>query len=170
MQDVALSPTSYIVLGLLRISGRATPYELKQAVAASIGNFWSIPHSQVYAEPARLARAGYVTEEREAAGRRRKSYELTDRGRAALATWLGTATAEPPEIRDIALLKLFFGAAARPLAAAQVAAHREKLADYEAIIAADTGVGLPGPRDALRAGIAHEREWVRYWAELAGEA
>ena len=67
-----LTPTSYIVLGLLEAAdGEATPYDLKQAVAASVGNFWSIPHSQLYAEPERLARAGYLTEERETHGRRR---------------------------------------------------------------------------------------------------
>jgi hypothetical protein len=31
------------------------------------------------------------------------------------------------------------------------------------------GAEVSGPLLALRAGLGHEREWVRYWAELAGE-
>ena len=53
-----LTPTSYIVLGLLEAAGEATPYDLKRAVGTSVGNFWSLQHSQLYAEPARLASAG----------------------------------------------------------------------------------------------------------------
>jgi DNA-binding PadR family transcriptional regulator len=163
-----LTPTSYIVLGLLEAVGRATPYDLKRAVAASIGNFWSVPHSQLYGEPARLARAGLLSEEREASGRRRLSYELTGQGRAALAAWRAGTTAELPEIRDTALLKLFFGAEPAPLAAAQLAAHRVKLAEYEALIAQADPADRSGPRRALEAGIAHEREWVRYWEAQLG--
>ncbi|HTZ63099.1 MAG TPA: PadR family transcriptional regulator, partial [Solirubrobacteraceae bacterium] len=70
--EIELTPTSHIVLGLLSLSGQATPYDLKQMVSASVGHFWSLPHSQLYAEPARLARAGYVTEQQEPDGRRRK--------------------------------------------------------------------------------------------------
>ena len=44
--------------GLVGQAGEATPYDLKQIVAATIGNFFSIPHSQLYAEPERLAKAG----------------------------------------------------------------------------------------------------------------
>ena len=40
---IRLTPVSYIVLGLLdRADGAATPYQLKAAVASSIGNFWSV--------------------------------------------------------------------------------------------------------------------------------
>ena len=47
MAELSLTPTSFIVLGLVERSAGATPYELKQMVAASIGNFWSVPHSQL---------------------------------------------------------------------------------------------------------------------------
>jgi hypothetical protein len=48
-------------------------------------------------------------------------------------------------------------------------AHRAKLAEYEARRALDTAEGPRGPWHALDAGIAHEREWVRFWAQLAGD-
>ena len=41
MQEVRLTPTSYIVLGLLEFAGESTPYGLKQLVSASVGNFWA---------------------------------------------------------------------------------------------------------------------------------
>jgi DNA-binding PadR family transcriptional regulator len=169
--DIRLTPTSYIVLGLLARAGEATPYELKGMVAAGVGNFWSLQHAQLYSEPERLARAGYLVEEREAGGRRRKRYSLTPAGRRALAEWVAAPTEELTELRDPGLLKLFFEADPEPLARAQLAVHERKLAEYEAIRSADPGTGAPGrgPRLTLEAGIAHEREWIRFWRRLAQE-
>jgi DNA-binding PadR family transcriptional regulator len=127
-----LTPTSYIVLGLLAEVASATPYELKAMVAAGIGNLWSLQHTQLYAEPERLTNAGYLTETREEGGRRRKSYSITPRGREALSAWLtARPTDELPELRDVNLLKVFFGADPRPIAARQAAAHQAKLREYE---------------------------------------
>jgi DNA-binding PadR family transcriptional regulator len=164
---MTLTPTSYIVLGLIERAGSATPYELKALAAASVGNLWSIPHSQLYAEPQRLARAGYLTEERERGGRRRRTYALTNTGRAALEAWRAEPTDALPELRDLGLLKLFFGAPPTTIAARQLAAHQAKLAEYRALHAALTGdASLKGPALTLEAGIAHEREWVSYWKRL----
>jgi DNA-binding PadR family transcriptional regulator len=165
--EIELTPTSYIVLGLLSMFGEATPYDLKQMVSASVGQFWTLPHSQLYAEPARLARAGYVTEHQESGGRRRKVYNLTDRGREAFEQWLGVLTPEPYVLRDLALLKLFFGADARELAEVQLETHRQKLAEYKALSEMDTGEGRRGPWLALDLGHRHERETVSFWSEHA---
>lgn len=156
-----------IVLGLLKVAGEATPYELKQAVANSVGNFWSVPHSQLYAEPERLAKAEYVQERREASGRRRRIYSLTERGRRALEEWRHEPVMDLPELRDPALLKLFFGADPATIAPAQLEAHRAKLAHYESVKATDDGRSPRGRWLTLEAGIRHEREWVAYWQELA---
>lgn len=158
---MTLTSTSFIVLGLLERLGEGTPYDLKTLVAASIGNFWSVPHSALYAEPERLAKAGYLSERREAQGRRRKLYSLTERGREALRDWLDAPTDELPELRDPGLLKLFFGADVTTLASRRLQAHRRKLAEYEARARADN------PPLTLGAGLGHEREWVRFWSELA---
>jgi PadR family transcriptional regulator AphA len=163
--EIRLTPTSHIVLGLLSMFGEATPYDLKQMVSASVGQFWTLPHSQLYDEPARLARAGYLTEKRETTGRRRKLYRMTDRGQAALETWLSVLTPEPYVLRDPALLKLFLGADARALANAQLQTHRQKLTEYEVLREADSGDGRRGPWLALELGIRHERETVRFWEE-----
>jgi DNA-binding PadR family transcriptional regulator len=165
-QAIRLTPASYIVLGLLERSGEATPYQLKGMLVASVGNFWSLQHAQLYSEPERLARAGYLEETREPGGRRRKRYRLRASGRAALQAWVGEPSSELPELRDVALLKLFFGADPQPLAAAQLEAHREKLREYEQKREQLQGHVPPGPLATLAAGIAHEREWVRYWERL----
>ena len=155
------------MLGLLEQAGEATPYELKQMVGVSIGYFWSLQHAQLYTEPERLAGAGYLSVEREQGGRRRKRYSITSEGRSALAAW----RAEPPtglaEMREPALLKLFFGADPGELAASQLSSHRRRLAEYEAIRDSMPSVATAGNRLALEAGIRHEHEWIRFWSEVA---
>jgi len=136
--DIRLGPVSYLVLGITALRGPSTPYDLKRFVQLSIGHFWPFPHTQLYAEPARLAEAGLLKETREESGRRRRHYELTDAGRERLDGWLVEPVASPNEIRDLALIKLFFSELTDPvaieaLAAEQVAAHRAKAAIYQAI-------------------------------------
>ncbi len=168
MADVKLTTTSYIVLGLLELSGRATPYELKGMVAGGLGNFWSVPHAQLYTETERLAKAGLLDEQREDSGRRRRTYSLTATGRRALARWREESTHELYELRDLGLLKLFFGAEPALLAAEQLRAHEARLASYRQLLdALSAGDAPAGPRLTLEAGIGHEREYVRFWKRLA---
>ena len=169
MSTARLTPASYVVLGLVEGWQPATPYELKRAAELGVVNLWSVPHTQLYAEPARLANVGLLVEEREEGGRRRKRYSLTDKGRRALAEWRASPTAEMTELRDPGLLKLFFGAPPRPLAQAQLEVHRHRLASYEKQRRA-VGDALPrGVRLALEAGVGHEREWTRFWARVLRE-
>jgi PadR family transcriptional regulator, regulatory protein AphA len=165
-REIRLTPTSHIVLGLVHAAGRATPYDLKRMHAAGVGNFWSLNHAQLYAEPDRLADAGYLEVEREEGGRRRKSYSLTEAGREALDAWLASPTADFTDLRDPGLLQLFFGADPATLADAQLAVHRERLAEYERLHAGSEDWPA-GPRLALESGIGHESEWVRFWERVA---
>jgi PadR family transcriptional regulator, regulatory protein AphA len=168
---VKLTPTSYIVLGLVSLAGKATPYELKQMVAASVGNFFGIPHSQLYSEPERLTAAGYLDEKRETGGRRRKLYSLTARGREALADWIKTPTDELYELRDPGLLKLGFGTDPGKLAPVQLEAHSRRLAELEAIRTQMKMNDAPENQMlVIEAGIGHEREYVRFWSRLAKRA
>ncbi|HVY78300.1 MAG TPA: PadR family transcriptional regulator [Solirubrobacterales bacterium] len=165
--ELRLTPTSYIVLGVLEALGEATPYDLKQAVSAGLGNFWSLQHAQLYSEPERLAGAGYLSERREESGRRRRHYKVTARGRRALRDWLAEPTAELTELRDLALLKVFFGADPQAMAAAQVPAHEAQLSDYEEMQKAGIEEGLPpGAAITLKAGIQAERIWVGFWKRV----
>jgi DNA-binding PadR family transcriptional regulator len=170
-KDLRLSPPSYIVLGLVAASGVATPYELKNVVAGSVGQFWTVPHAQIYSEAARLAEAGLLDERREQGGRRRRFYELTDEGKAVFAEWLAAPTGELFELRDLGLLKLYFGAEPRPFAEVRLPIHEHKLAALEERVRVFGDEIPPGVRLAIEAGIGHEREWIRYWSALAaGEA
>jgi PadR family transcriptional regulator AphA len=175
LEDIRLTPTSYIVLGILdQAEGDegVTPYDLKAKLATGIGNLWSLQHTQLYAEPERLAKAGYLSEVREHTGRRRKLYTITAAGREALRAWLSAEPADDlPEIRYTSLLKVYFGADPKPIAIRQVAAHRAKLREYtELERELSCTEEESGPLRALRAGLAHERVMVRYWADLAGES
>jgi PadR family transcriptional regulator, regulatory protein AphA len=168
MQETSLTHTSFVMLGLVEMSGEATPYDLKQAASYSVGNFWTMQHAAFYSEPQRLAEAGLLSVKQEEGGRRRKHYRLTASGTKALDAWRAQPTADLAEIRNPALLKLFFGADPATLAQAQLEASKEKLAQYESMYAQSEGRVTPGPRASLEAGIAQMRAWVRFWQRLAG--
>jgi DNA-binding PadR family transcriptional regulator len=172
LQELKLTPTSYIVLGLLEAAApaEATPYDLKQMMAISVDNFWSTPHAQVYREPERLAAGGLATERREETGRRRRFYAITDRGRAALQDWRHTAPDELPELRDSGVLKLFFGADPAVVAEHQIAVLEAKLAEYRALRANVLAVIPPGQLRALDVGIAHSEAMIAIWRATGAEA
>jgi PadR family transcriptional regulator, regulatory protein AphA len=170
MSSPRLSETSYIVLGLIAQIGPATPYDLKRLAQVSTVNFWSVPHTQLYSECARLAREGLLSERREQTGRRRRTYRLTERGRKALERWLSEPTGELEQVRDTATLKLFLGGDPRRLATVQLDAHKEQLKAYEELHASFVADAPPGWRLALESGIDHERAYIRFWSRLAGQA
>jgi DNA-binding PadR family transcriptional regulator len=167
MGETRLTPTSYVVLGVIEQIQPATPYDLKQATAGSVSEFWSLPHTQLYSESKRLAEAGYLSEQRERSGRRRRLYRLTRQGGDALKRWRAQPTADLYELRDAGLLRLYFGADPAELAAAQVEAHTAKLHQFEEQRRECERMKAPdGVRLAIEAGIGHEREYVRFWSKL----
>lgn len=157
------------MLGLVEVLQPATPYALKQFAGISVFNFWTLPHTQVYTECSRLAAAGYLTEDREVEGRRRRIYRLADDGRAALDRWRSSPGDNRLEYRDEAMLKLFFGGAPVELAATELAAHARRLQEYEQLHR-EAPEMADGMRMTLEAGIALEREYVRFWERIRGQA
>ncbi len=172
-QEPRLSPTSYVVLGMIALRGPSTPYDLKRGVGHSVGYFWSFPHAQLYSEPDRLAALGLLELAVEDAGRRRKTYSLTDAGRAALRAWLASPTEEHFEMRDIAELKLFFNEAGAPadvarLAADQIRQHERRIAAYEDMVARFGDDAAVRPRMlTLELGLEMEYAALRFWTALA---
>jgi PadR family transcriptional regulator AphA len=165
-----LSETSYIVLGMLELLQPATPYDLKRAAEASTIDFWAVPHTQLYTECARLAKEGLLSEEQEQTGRRRRIYSLTQAGRQAIEAWLGEPIGGASEVRDLGILKLFFGADPAKLAGDQLQAHEARLRSYEEMHAVTANADVPrGPLLALEAGLGHELEYVRFWKALLDE-
>ncbi len=105
--ETELSPTAYVVLGMLGL-GAKTGYDIKGIVDRSTRFFWAASYGQIYPELRRLEDAGLVTgKQAPTGGRKRKAYELTPKGRRALAEW-AAAPPRMPELRDENLLKLFF--------------------------------------------------------------
>ncbi len=173
MSTPRLSYTSYLVLGLVAGLGTVTPYELKQMVNLSIGNFWSFPHSQLYSEPDRLTGLGLLEVEQEEAGRHRKLYTITEDGRAALQSWLRDPDTSRAEIREPGLLQLFFGALANEADMTRVAQARVKLYEQELERYAEIEKNIAGhpdmhyPYATLRLGITYTRASLAFWSELA---
>jgi PadR family transcriptional regulator AphA len=155
---IRLTTTSYALLALLDQLGEATSYDIKQALDKSIENFWPVPHTTAYEEPARLAAGGYLSVSQEAGGRRRKSYSLTEAGREALAGWAGEPVAAPPQLRDELMLKVFAGADPEGLTEGRVQWHREKLAELEGYLAeVQAAEGWEPSERTLIAGVAYHR-------------
>jgi PadR family transcriptional regulator AphA len=184
MSTERLTPTSYLVLGLLAREGPSTPYDLERHVRATLGNFWSFPHTLLYTEPPRLAAQGLVTETRETDGRRRRIFTITPTGTSALSAWLDRPSGAPTELRDLGLLQLFFAdlapAEARlRLAEQQLAIHRAKLLSYqedERRQQRPGGLGR-GQRtvehwrgETLRMGLLYEGAAVDFWTGVVANA
>lgn len=164
---VRLTTTSYAVMSLLELFGEATPYDLKQALEHSIENFWPVPHTTFYDEPARLAKGGYLSQSQEESGRRRKRYTLTDTGREALHEWANSAGSPPSQYRDEGMLKVFAGADPEVVFADRANWHRAKLAELEGYLenlkAAQGGRREDewrGPEATLVGGIAYHSQMI----------
>jgi PadR family transcriptional regulator AphA len=177
MSSRALTATSYLVLGLLAREGPSTPYDLERHVRATLGNFWSFPHTLLYSEPPRLAAMGLLTETRETEGRRRRVFTITSAGVSALDAWLDQPSDAPTELRDPGLLQLFFADLASAdarlrLAEQQLAIHRAKLSAYQEDERFEHRPGGPakGERtvehwrgETLRMGLLYEGAAVDFW-------
>jgi PadR family transcriptional regulator AphA len=156
---IRLTTTSYALLALLdQLGAPATSYDIKQALDKSIENFWPVPHTTAYEEPARLAAGGFLSVSQEPGGRRRKSYSLTEAGREALAEWAAEPIAAPPQLRDELMLKVFAGADPDGLTEGRVGWHREKLAELEGYLTeVRAAEGWERSERTLVAGVAYHR-------------
>lgn len=168
-----LTPTGHLVLGMVAAFGPMTSYQLEQRVAATVGSFWLFPHSQLYAEPRRLADAGLLEETVENGGRRRRTYAITEAGLTALHSWFAEPEHGRTEARDLGLLKLFFADLAGPdavrrLAEDQARTHRTRereLSDRRRELSRqDAGRHMLA---TLELGVRHASTFAAFWEELA---
>lgn len=172
---VNLTPTSYVVLGMIAMRGESTSYDLKRAIGHSVGYFWPFPHAQLYSEPKRLVAQELLQVSTEKEGRRRRTYTITESGMKELVSWLAEPTNEQMQVRDIAEMKLFFGEFAQPqdllvLARAQIAQHRERISTYESMQARFSDREDIAPRMVpLRLGLDLEYAALRFWEKFESE-
>jgi len=173
MPAVRLRDSSYAVLLMIVLRGPSSPYDLKRALHGLSLEFWAVPHTQLYAETERLARDGLLAVRRDAAGRRRQTYRVTRRGRAALDAWLADADVPGMQIRDEAQLKLLGtelsdAAHVAALARRQADHYRRRLERLEAIAAAATAdTGRAMRYLAVPLGLAVYRAALEFWDGIA---
>jgi PadR family transcriptional regulator, regulatory protein AphA len=167
-----LTPTGHLVLGMVALFGPMTSYQLEQRVAATVGSFWLFPHSQLYAEPRKLSDAGLLRETIEEGGRKRRTYELTDAGHAALEVWFSEPENGRAETRDPGLLKLFFADLAgaddvRQLAESQARTHRARERELQIRrrqLSSQAGRHLLA---TLELGARQANTFAEFWEQLA---
>lgn len=118
-------------------------YEIKQALEQEFGE--SLPAlnaGQIYSTLARLERDGLVVGQSvEGDSRRKRVYELTESGRAALADWIETPV-PGTRLKDEFFMKLVILASAgladpKALIAGQRREYLQSLRDLDAMLAAD---------------------------------
>ena len=161
-----LSGTAYVILGMLGwrpMSG----YDIKSIVDKSTRLFWAASYGQIYPELHRLAAAGLIEGQASPqGGRKRNVYRLTPAGRKELRAWLD-ADPDVFEMRDEALLKLFFAAADGGRSA--TATLEAKRRHHEGVVAHLEEIEATGKPDGvahlvLRYGI-ELNEWAADWCE-----
>lgn len=126
--------TRFVILGFLAREPQSG-YDIRKAIAGSLGNFWNESFGQIYPALKDLEAEGLIR--RVEGETRRQVYTITPRGRAALETWV-KQPAEPHVYRVETLVKLFFSpltgpAAARAHVARFKAEHAALMAKYQAI-------------------------------------
>lgn len=168
MAPATLTPPDYVVLGMVGLDARSG-YAIKQAVELSIRFFWTISPAQVYPSLAKLEQAGLLAGRDDPQGNRpRRIYERTQAGTDALRTWLQRHDPMPFELRDIAMVKLFFADTLAPndahaLVAAVKARSEEQVAKLESIRPVSDEAARKGnthPLLALELGIAFHQAMV----------
>jgi PadR family transcriptional regulator AphA len=168
-----LRPSSYLVLGMVRLGARSG-YAIKKLADTSTRVFFPISLAQVYPELARLQSGGFLVRTDDAHGRRNRSfYALTESGERALVAWLQSERIAPARSRDESLLRLFLAdALPQEDEVAYVRRMRDRARDsqewmrnavFPAARALEAG-GAHGPRTVARFG-ADLFEFVADWMD-----
>ncbi len=107
----------YALLGLL-YQGPAHGYELHKTIAEpdGIGMIWGVKISNLYAQLAKLEKAGLIKGEVQTVEDRpaRTEFHLTDKGKVEFEGWLNRLVQHPREIRQEFMLKYYLVASLLP--------------------------------------------------------
>lgn len=109
-RTLGLPATAHVVLGLVSIRPM-TGYELAGYAERSIGNFFPLTRSHIYAELDRLGRLGLLeaTEIPQETAPTKRVYEITRAGSEALQRWLEDDDMFEERSRNLFLVRIFFG-------------------------------------------------------------
>jgi DNA-binding PadR family transcriptional regulator len=154
---------AHVILGLLQQQQR-TGYDLKtECFNQTIAHLWPADQAQIYRTLDKLESQGWITctVEIQVDRPNRKVYSLTAAGQAELQRWLQAPQPLPP-VRDPQLIQLYFAgqlpdAVIAKILQQQLEAHRQKLAECEAIVAAADAAIISSNRE-------HQmQQWVLKW-------
>lgn len=165
--------TDFALLGVLAQGGPMSGYDIRNYISLSIAQFWNESFGQIYPSLERMKKSGLVKSEAdEGSPRRRQIYRITDKGRAALKSWL----TQPPEAdrpRSEMILKTMLGDQTdRPVlighleSFANAAEQRAKQLEAQQALVEQSDAGspeLPFAIAAIRAGI-HVNRARAVWA------
>lgn len=126
----------FILLGLLKLDGGQSGYDLKQTIDVSIRHFWYSDYSQVYRALDALEKAGWVVSIEDVSNpHKRKIYNITEQGETAFQEWLHQDFEMQP-IRQPILAKLFFGRfASKQRLKEQIREYRQHFVETQQIYA-----------------------------------
>jgi DNA-binding PadR family transcriptional regulator len=99
----------HILLGFLNYRPM-TGYELKSIMDESTMHFWHAYHSQIYTTLRKLEEEGLVISETEESDDKlkRRTYTITEAGRADLHQWLNSPLQEVVPVKEDLLVRMFF--------------------------------------------------------------
>jgi DNA-binding PadR family transcriptional regulator len=169
-----VSTLGYALLALVA-KRPSSGYDLARRAHRPLGYFWTATYSQIHPQLRDLAAAGLLSVEAVPGPgpHDKRVYSITEAGRSALAAWVIQPPAREAE-RDELLLKAYAlwiadPVAARRFALEQAEAHRQRLAEYEAIEIPDVPSNHPdfGSVATLRYGLGYQRhraEWCEWLA------
>lgn len=100
--------TMYAVLGVLSLLGPMSGYDIKRFCDKSISYFWNENFGHLYPVLAQLESSGLIERDNAEQLSRKKSFSITERGKAVFRNWLVEPVEYQPERSEL-LLKLSFG-------------------------------------------------------------
>ncbi|MHB1447123.1 MAG: PadR family transcriptional regulator [Acidimicrobiales bacterium] len=170
---IRLTTSSHAILGLLSIAPMSG-YDLFLAVEHSVGHFWPISKSQVYAELARLEPLGLIegTDVPQERLPDKRVFRLSEAGEGALDAWLDEGELDDVQLRIPFLLKTLFGHRRPPGATAELLEAVKAGAAEEAVQYAEFFEVLGSAPDAVYPRLAvlfgqRMAEAMAAWAEEA---
>jgi DNA-binding PadR family transcriptional regulator len=168
-----LGESSFAVLASVVRRGPCSAYDVKVRLDLVAGDFWRVPHTQVYRECERLADAGLLEPDQEDTGRRRRLYRATKAGRAAARKWARIPTEDLMAIRDLGRLKILAAEFSTPedvraLARQQVLAYQVRI-DALAQLLGRSGQEDPQTVLCLELGRELHEAALAFWTRLEAE-
>lgn len=169
----------HILLGFLNYRPM-TGYELKSIMDESTMHFWHAYHSQIYTTLRKLEDGGLVISEMEDGDDKlnRRTYTITESGRADLRQWLNTPLQEVVPVKEDLLVRMFFSGERDKQAVldelqVQRALHRSTLEEYHRLSEGGLHENVGEDRDmasrhlpfwnaTLRFGIRYEEMYLQW--------